>query len=198
MRLWRIERLFVATVLMSIVLTVSGTLFASGDSDVGGVLYCQRNHVNVRVAASVGSKILVSLAVNDSIVVLEEQGDWYRTDYKSGEGWVSRAFFAKTKVRTASYWYNSKSDVLHNSGCRWYGVTKNGYYTNEALGRDCRICGGVGRVAEPIIEESSSYRYWINSKSGVRHNSGCRWFGNTTHGYYTQERVGRACGICGG
>ena len=40
--------------------------------------------------------------------------------------------------------------------------------------------------------------YWINSDSNVRHNSGCRWYGNTQYGYYTDERVGSACGICGG
>jgi endonuclease G, mitochondrial len=40
--------------------------------------------------------------------------------------------------------------------------------------------------------------YWINSNSNVRHNSGCRYYGNTKNGYYTTEKTGRACGLCGG
>jgi len=40
--------------------------------------------------------------------------------------------------------------------------------------------------------------YWINTETNVRHNSSCRWFGNTFEGYYTGEREGSACGICGG
>ncbi|WAC19018.1 thermonuclease family protein [Luteolibacter sp. SL250] len=39
--------------------------------------------------------------------------------------------------------------------------------------------------------------YWINS-NGVRHNSGCRWFGRTKSGHYGGKNEGRACGQCGG
>jgi len=40
------------------------------------------------------------------------------------------------------YWVNRPSGVIHNRTCRWYGNTKNGYYTNECKGRSCKICGG--------------------------------------------------------
>ncbi|HEC87933.1 MAG TPA: nuclease [Thermoplasmata archaeon] len=109
---------------------------------------------------------------------------------------------SKTKNEKKAYWYNSKSGKLHNSSCRWYGNTKEGYYTNEAIGSDCKICGGAHR--EIITEQkqtecqSSGYKYWINTKSGVRHNQTCRWYGNTKEGYFTNEKVGRPCGICGG
>lgn len=45
---------------------------------------------------------------------------------------------------------------------------------------------------------TNSKKYWINSNSNVRHNSSCRWYGKTSSGYYTNENVGKACGICGG
>lgn len=41
-------------------------------------------------------------------------------------------------------------------------------------------------------------QYWINSKSGVRHNARCRWYGKTAQGYYTNDKEGRPCGLCGG
>lgn len=41
-------------------------------------------------------------------------------------------------------------------------------------------------------------KYWINTRSGVRHNASCRWFGKTSQGHYTDELEGRACGMCGG
>lgn len=41
-------------------------------------------------------------------------------------------------------------------------------------------------------------KYWINSKTNVRHNNSCQYYGNTEEGYYTDEEVGTACGICGG
>ena len=44
-----------------------------------------------------------------------------------------------------------------------------------------------------------SGKYWINSGSSTRHNSGCEWFGRTKRGYYTDDAdKGRACGGCGG
>ncbi len=49
-----------------------------------------------------------------------------------------------------------------------------------------------------ILSSDSSETYWINSDSNVRHNSSCRWYGNTNAGYYTTELIGTACGICGG
>jgi hypothetical protein len=40
--------------------------------------------------------------------------------------------------------------------------------------------------------------FWLNTSSGVRHNKGCRWFGNTQGGRYCGPNEGRACGQCGG
>lgn len=40
--------------------------------------------------------------------------------------------------------------------------------------------------------------YWLNTDSNVRHNSGCRYFGNTKYGRRCSASEGRACKICGG
>ena len=44
---------------------------------------------------------------------------------------------------------------------------------------------------------TSTGGFWINS-NGVRHNAGCRWFGNTKRGHYGTKNEGKACGVCGG
>jgi endonuclease G len=40
-------------------------------------------------------------------------------------------------------------------------------------------------------------KYWLTS-TGKRHNSGCRYYGTTKTGYYTDDKKGNACKICGG
>jgi len=135
----------------------------------------------------------------DSFVKLEE---YARVNEK---GLWSTAVVKDTVVQIFkdenNYWLNSNSSVLHNNKCRWYGNTKQGYYTKEIVGRDCGICGGAHRtVSSPEVQsnQSTGSTYWINSSSNVRHNSSCRYYGNTKHGYYTKEKIGKACGICGG
>ncbi|MDZ7792135.1 MAG: DNA/RNA non-specific endonuclease [Spirochaetia bacterium] len=53
-------------------------------------------------------------------------------------------------------------------------------------------------VQEDVEKQSTTAKYWINSGSNSRHNSDCRYYGNTKNGYYTDKKVGDACGICGG
>ena len=52
--------------------------------------------------------------------------------------------------------------------------------------------------AEEIPTAAPHALYWINSSNGTRHNPGCRYYGNTSKGYYTEEKTGIACGLCGG
>jgi endonuclease YncB( thermonuclease family) len=58
--------------------------------------------------------------------------------------------------------------------------------------------GGTA-IEKPASEKSPAVdgKYWINS-NGVRHNAGCRWFGNTKRGHYGDKDEGEACGQCGG
>ncbi|MCF7944259.1 MAG: DNA/RNA non-specific endonuclease [Spirochaetia bacterium] len=39
-------------------------------------------------------------------------------------------------------------------------------------------------------------KYWMNGNT--RHNPSCRYYGETKNGYYTDEKEGVACGLCGG
>ena len=53
--------------------------------------------------------------------------------------------------------------------------------------------------AEKTAKTSSTgANYWLNTKSGVRHNSRCRWYGTTSSGRKATASEGRACGQCGG
>ena len=46
----------------------------------------------------------------------------------------------------------------------------------------------------PAVEQA----YWINTKSGIRHNRNCKWFGNTVNGRPCGPTDGRPCKQCGG
>lgn len=51
---------------------------------------------------------------------------------------------------------------------------------------------------KPAQTQNVEQGYWLNTKSGVRHNRSCRWFGNTTNGKPCGPNEGRACKQCGG
>lgn len=54
-------------------------------------------------------------------------------------------------------------------------------------------------VAEPPAKPAvPTARYWLNTSSGVRHNSSCKHFGNTKAGRFCGPDDGKGCGICGG
>lgn len=41
-------------------------------------------------------------------------------------------------------------------------------------------------------------KYWLNTSSGTRHNSSCRYFENTAKGEFCDEDEGTPCKVCGG
>ena len=47
------------------------------------------------------------------------------------------------------------------------------------------------------VEQEAEQRYWITTKSRVRHNSSCRYYENS-NGRPCGPNEGRACKICGG
>lgn len=40
--------------------------------------------------------------------------------------------------------------------------------------------------------------HWLNTKSGIRHNQKCRYYGKGANGRPCQPTEGKACKICGG
>lgn len=52
--------------------------------------------------------------------------------------------------------------------------------------------------SKPSNPQQIQGEYWLNIKSGVRHNKSCRWYGNTKNGRPCGPDEGRACGQCGG
>lgn len=51
-------------------------------------------------------------------------------------------------------------------------------------------------LAKP--EQPAAAGHWLNTKSGVRHNAGCKHYGATSAGRACGSGEGRACGVCGG
>jgi hypothetical protein len=58
----------------------------------------------------------------------------------------------------------------------------------------------LSTIAEPTGDTTTmeASRYWLNTKTGVRHNAGCRNFENTKGGRLCDADEGKPCGICGG
>jgi hypothetical protein len=40
--------------------------------------------------------------------------------------------------------------------------------------------------------------YWLNTATGTRHNSSCRWYRATAEGRFCGPNEGKACRVCGG
>ncbi len=47
-------------------------------------------------------------------------------------------------------------------------------------------------------ERNEELTHWLNTKSWVRHNRGCRYYHNTKNGRPCRADEGKPCGICGG
>ena len=56
----------------------------------------------------------------------------------------------------------------------------------------------VAAPAIPKKEVKLTMSHWLNTKSKVRHNPGCRWFGKTKKGRMCTANDGKPCGQCGG
>lgn len=55
-----------------------------------------------------------------------------------------------------------------------------------------------GKKASGASDRANITGYWLNTSSGVRHNSNCRNYENTKRGKLCGKTDGRPCGICGG
>jgi endonuclease YncB( thermonuclease family) len=68
--------------------------------------------------------------------------------------------------------------------------------------RGKRNAGGLNsstmEKSTSIPKDSTDCPFWINSGSGVRHKPSCKWYQNTKNGRCETEKVGKACGVCGG
>ena len=60
---------------------------------------------------------------------------------------------------SGTYWINSNSNETHNSRCRWYGNTKEGYYSASGSGNNCGICGGAGYSSSSYTPSSYTPSY---------------------------------------
>ncbi len=70
---------------------------------------------------------------------------------------------------------------------------------NDIVGlSDAYITNDSETYESPSADKKIELNRWINTSSGVRHNSSCRWYKNTKFGKMSNPTSGRACKICGG
>lgn len=51
---------------------------------------------------------------------------------------------------------------------------------------------------EALFQDKTGGQCWLNTRSKIRHNSGCKYFRGTGRGRFCDPDEGKACGICGG
>jgi hypothetical protein len=112
-------------------------------------------------------------------------------------------------------WVNPHSSVYHCFGSRYYGNTKAGQFMAEpearasgnrpAYGQSCgttnpntpTVAPQPLRVTAPAGSnggEVAEVRVWVNTRSGVYHCPGSRYYGNTKAGKFTSEAEARVAG----
>jgi micrococcal nuclease len=140
------------------------------------------------------SKAALSGLVFGQVVTIHAQGqDRYgRTiaDIHAGETWVNLAM-----VRNGFAWHYKRYS------------TDSRLTEAEQIARESRV-GLWADQNEPVppweyrvrqkTKAAPSGPRWLNTSSGSRHNTACKYFENTKRGRLCDAGEGRACGICGG
>jgi endonuclease YncB( thermonuclease family) len=63
-------------------------------------------------------------------------------NWRRGARKPSAGVIGGSKAIAGEYWLNTKSNVRHNSRCRYYKKTKSGRACKANTGRPCGLCGG--------------------------------------------------------
>lgn len=58
--------------------------------------------------------------------------------------------------------------------------------------------GPAAFIPDTVAAVSAEMKFWLNTDSGIRHNSKCKYFGKTKGGRYCPSTEGKACKLCGG
>jgi len=56
----------------------------------------------------------------------------------------------------------------------------------------------VQALPDAAANLAAEAKYWLNTDSGIRHNSKCKSFNNTKKGRFCGPSEGKACKNCGG
>lgn len=193
---------------------ITGRVVSVADGDTITILTSEKRQAKVRLAAidapengqEFGRKskdALAALVAGKTVTVTEDGTDRYGRMI----GWVRAEDTDANRemVRTGWAWhftqYNrdpgiARMQIEAKNARRGLWAAPNPPMSPW----DYRALKRQGAAAErPASEKptAATGQFWLNA-NGVRHNFGCRWFGNTAAGRYGPKSDGKACGICGG
>jgi hypothetical protein len=118
-------------------------------------------------------------------------------------------------AQDAKVWVNTKSGVYHCPGTRYYGATKSGNLMAESAARRAGNRPAYGQACSagtdgatlapntpPALASASQLapaaasrsKVWVNTKSGVYHCPGSRYYGTTRSGTYMSQSEARDAG----
>jgi endonuclease YncB( thermonuclease family) len=128
-----------------------------------------------------------------SAKLLEAGWAWHFKKYNCVERYADLE--AKARGAKAGLW------VLEGAVAPWDYRDLMAQRRQKAKERESgKAAGTKPRTAKANTAQKAepAEKFWLNSGTGVRHNSSCQWFGNTKNGRYCGPNDGRGCKICGG
>jgi hypothetical protein len=106
----------------------------------------------------------------------------------------------------------SLAALFSTTAAQAQSICRDGTASKSSGRGTCSHHGGVARPAEPtapttraeaaerasdnsrVSDQGGATKVWVNTKSGVYHCPGTRWYGATKSGEYATERDARAAG----
>ena len=117
---------------------------ASSSISTKGKVYNVSTNLRVRSGASTSSSVLGYLTNNTEVNIVGSEGEWYKIQYNSGYGYVSKEYITTN--------LNSTNNT-GNSGSSEVEVNKTGYVYN--------VSSGGLRVRKEAIYKFNSFRNFI-------------------------------------
>jgi endonuclease YncB( thermonuclease family) len=196
----------------TVVFAFEGKVVSIADGDTLTVLVTPSNQqVKVRLsgidtperkqAFGTQAKQALSAKVFGKLVRVQDNGqDRYgRTlgDIYLGERWVNLEMVAEGYAWHYKAYSKDKRLADAEVGAR---KAKRGLWTDRdpVPPWEFRKGGGKSVTKSQSDSEKAITGYWLNTSSGSRHNSNCRYYEKTKRGKPCGEGDGKPCGICGG
>ncbi|MBL8891565.1 MAG: thermonuclease family protein [Planctomycetaceae bacterium] len=85
---------------------------------------------------------------------------------------------------------------------KWSSAQRKNFIDSPRAAKPLLANDSEPPVIKPNVEKpkppAATGSYWLNTESNVRHNRGCRWYGNTKRGRPCSSNEGKPCSKCGG
>lgn len=144
---------------------------ASSSISTKGKVYNVSTNLRVRSGASTSSSILGYLTNNTEVTIVGSEGEWYKIQYNSGYGYVSKEYIT-TNVNSSNNTGNtSSSETEINKTGYVYNVSSGGLRVRKEASTSSTVLGTLysGNSVNIVGETGSWYKIKYNSSYAYVH-----------------------------